>query len=464
MRLLTLLTLTLTLTLILPLGLNAQDAFIAQDFEEATTDEWSYTPEPEALTRVILWGRMNEPVSNTTAHNGDWYWATWDLDNTEHSLVFDSAQLPIGEVYTLHFYYYSVNLNPVTDFVKYSIEYDEGSEWNSWITLETNAGVWTQVSIDIPASERQVRLKVSAQYDGFSKYVHWDNFLINSQPAPLTALVVSNLIVNQRNDGSKLVDISYDLFDANNNLCDISLQVSADEGNSYNFIADSANLSGDAGEGVAPGLNKEIIWDAGSESQAFSADNYFVQIEAQDNTYLQVSTPVISPEGGFYVETQTITITCQTPDVDIYYTLDGSYPDGSSTLYTAPFNLANSVVVKAIAYKTDWEESEIAFIDYVINTDFILVDGGTFTMGDTRGEGYSSELPTHQVTLSPFYIGKYEVSYTKYIEFLNSYGVASNGSYNGVELIDMDSANCAVGHSSGTSILVATVMLQTQSV
>jgi len=35
-------------------------------------------------------------------------------------------------------------------------------------------------------------------------------------------------------------------------------------------------------------------------------------------------------------------------------------------------------------------------------------------MGDTRGEGQTDELPTHQVTLSSFYIGKYEVTQAEY--------------------------------------------------
>jgi formylglycine-generating enzyme required for sulfatase activity len=38
------------------------------------------------------------------------------------------------------------------------------------------------------------------------------------------------------------------------------------------------------------------------------------------------------------------------------------------------------------------------------------VTGGTFTMGDTFGDGDTNEQPTHQVTVSDFYIGTYEVT------------------------------------------------------
>ena len=43
----------------------------------------------------------------------------------------------------------------------------------------------------------------------------------------------------------------------------------------------------------------------------------------------------------------------------------------------------------------------------------VRVEGGTFTMGATSEQGsdfFSDEKPTHQVTLSTYYIGKYEVT------------------------------------------------------
>ena len=48
-----------------------------------------------------------------------------------------------------------------------------------------------------------------------------------------------------------------------------------------------------------------------------------------------------------------------------------------------------------------------------LNLDMIYVEGGTFTMGCTREQGYdcfADEKPAHQVTLSSFFIGKYEVT------------------------------------------------------
>ena len=48
-----------------------------------------------------------------------------------------------------------------------------------------------------------------------------------------------------------------------------------------------------------------------------------------------------------------------------------------------------------------------------VSFDMVWVEGGTFTMGATSEQGsdaYDVEKPTHQVTLSGYYIGKYEVT------------------------------------------------------
>jgi formylglycine-generating enzyme required for sulfatase activity len=60
----------------------------------------------------------------------------------------------------------------------------------------------------------------------------------------------------------------------------------------------------------------------------------------------------------------------------------------------------------------------------------VYVAGGTFTMGGTDDEPYSSELPTHSVTLSSFYIGKYEITQKEWLDVMGSWpGTAPSSSY-----------------------------------
>jgi formylglycine-generating enzyme required for sulfatase activity len=102
--------------------------------------------------------------------------------------------------------------------------------------------------------------------------------------------------------------------------------------------------------------------------------------------------------------------------------LDGSEPNETSQGYTNPITIATTTTIKARAYKNNLQPSEITTADYTIIAplEMVLVPGGTFIMGDTRGEGQLDELPTHQVTLSSFYIGKYEVTQAEYQAVMGS--------------------------------------------
>ena len=52
--------------------------------------------------------------------------------------------------------------------------------------------------------------------------------------------------------------------------------------------------------------------------------------------------------------------------------------------------------------------------------DFVKVPGGTFEMGDVFGEGNVDEIPIHKVTLSEFWIGKYEVTQAQWKAVMGS--------------------------------------------
>jgi len=77
----------------------------------------------------------------------------------------------------------------------------------------------------------------------------------------------------------------------------------------------------------------------------------------------------------------------------------------------------------------------------------IFVEGGFYLMGDHYNEGWSDELPVHSITVDNFFIGKFEITHTEFIEFLNDAEVEPDGSYNGYDIIDMDDTNCAIVYS-----------------
>ncbi len=79
--------------------------------------------------------------------------------------------------------------------------------------------------------------------------------------------------------------------------------------------------------------------------------------------------PEIAPIPGYYGSSVNVSITNDDPDVNIYYTTDGTVPNISSTLYTAPFTLNSTAVVKAIAINNDPHvpASFIDFHTYILN-------------------------------------------------------------------------------------------------
>lgn len=82
-----------------------------------------------------------------------------------------------------------------------------------------------------------------------------------------------------------------------------------------------------------------------------------------------VTTPTFDPEEGTYTTDQTIAISTTTADAEIYYTLDGTVPDRSATLYFSPISVAGhgtNTTIKAIAFAEELEDSVVASAEYQI--------------------------------------------------------------------------------------------------
>jgi hypothetical protein len=98
---------------------------------------------------------------------------------------------------------------------------------------------------------------------------------------------VTNVTVAQRTDGSKIVDITYDLTeDALFTEYDITVEVSFDDGATYFQIS---QITGNVGENIMPGTGKTITWDAGSEFGGTFGENVAVVITATGHTVLSDS-------------------------------------------------------------------------------------------------------------------------------------------------------------------------------
>jgi len=92
--------------------------------------------------------------------------------------------------------------------------------------------------------------------------------------------VVSNVQFAQRTDGSRLVDVWYDLADADGDTCAVTLLASDDGGATW--IMPCATYSGDAGPGVAPGTGRHAVWNLGWDNPGWEGHDYRVRVLASD--------------------------------------------------------------------------------------------------------------------------------------------------------------------------------------
>ena len=78
-------------------------------------------------------------------------------------------------------------------------------------------------------------------------------------------------------------------------------------------------------------------------------------------------TPTFSPAGGSFTTAQNVTLSDGTPGAVIYYTIDGSVPTTSSTVYSTPISVdSGSVTINAIAQATGFSASSVGSATYNI--------------------------------------------------------------------------------------------------
>ncbi len=106
--------------------------------------------------------------------------------------------------------------------------------------------------------------------------------------------ILSNVRVNQMADASKRVEILYDLYDPDGDLCTIWVVASSNGGATWRVPI--RTLTGDVGPQIASGNNRQIIWDAPVDIPGRAGD-FKVRVYADDgNGDIPM---VIVPAGSF---------------------------------------------------------------------------------------------------------------------------------------------------------------------
>ncbi|WP_245585195.1 chitobiase/beta-hexosaminidase C-terminal domain-containing protein [Solimonas flava] len=103
---------------------------------------------------------------------------------------------------------------------------------------------------------------------------------------------------------------------------------------------------------------KAIAVAGGFATSAVATAAYTIQSPA--------ATPTFSPSAGTYTRSQAVTISDSTPGATIHYTLDGSTPTATSSVYNSPITVSQSATIKALAVASGYGTSAIASATYTI--------------------------------------------------------------------------------------------------
>jgi len=101
--------------------------------------------------------------------------------------------------------------------------------------------------------------------------------------------------------------------------------------------------------------------------------------------------PVITPDGGTFAGSQSVTLSTATSSGSIFYTLDGTVPTPGSTPYTDPFTISTDTTVRAIT-------SAPGFVQSAVSSASFTFSGQTPAASFTPGGG--TYTATQKVTLS----------------------------------------------------------------
>jgi len=101
--------------------------------------------------------------------------------------------------------------------------------------------------------------------------------LVAGSPEPPA---VSNVTFAQRDDGSGLVDIAYDLADPDSPAVSVTIEASDDGGATWDLAVNSA--TGHVGSGVATGIARSVVWDFGADHPGAVLPAVVIRITADD--------------------------------------------------------------------------------------------------------------------------------------------------------------------------------------
>jgi hypothetical protein len=153
--------------------------------------------------------------------------------------------------------------------------------------------------------------------------------------------------------------------------------------------------------GVIPTTGVDASFDTGRDSN-------IINPPFDANVPKIAASPTFNPPGSIYTSSRSVTISTTTPGATIYYTVDGSTPTVSSTMYSTPITVGNTCTggllttnIRAIATAPGYTQSSVSSASYTIDAvvsvtapPTISPAGGTYAANTTASITTTLSTPT----------------------------------------------------------------------
>ncbi|MDP8231675.1 MAG: lamin tail domain-containing protein, partial [Candidatus Zophobacter franzmannii] len=183
--------------------------------------------------------------------------------------------------------------------------------------------------------------------------------------------------------------------------------------------------------------------------------------------------PVFDPAGGIFTDPVSVSITSATDGSEIYYTLDGTEPDDSSTMFTTPINITATTTVKAKAHCLDMSPSITVSMLYNYPTIVQVGSIAELRMGVQDDTVYELTSPAYVTYIQSFHNQRYIMDATGGILIEDDSGVIATVYNPGDEVVGfignvavyagmtqlLPSADPGLATSTGNALTPATVTL-----
>ncbi len=193
--------------------------------------------------------------------------------------------------------------------------------------------------------------------------------------------------------------------------------------NSYVVTATYGAMSADLGVTLAKTTGTRITSTGAWYTSAASIGNTF-DSDISITGVASVAPPSFSPESCLFYPSTNVTIACAESGAVIRYTVDGSDPSQTSTLYTGPIFVDDTVTIKARAFKDGKNPSAVVGSTYTYDAaagapkgdyfaDPIKISGasGTHTIDDNSSYTVEAGEPWHTLQNGSYYYQYHTVWY-----------------------------------------------------